>query len=305
MVEIVHDDKLANCITHNGTMHADEIFATAFLELYRGDIRVFRTSNVDLNDISIDTLVYDIGRGVFDHHQADAKKRDTGIVYSSFGLLWNAFGKDFLAKRNITEIQDVFLEIDKDLVEAIDAEDNGMFPKIEANYKVKTLSSLFKIFNPSYGSLQTEDEQFLRAVEIAKIILEEEIIYIQGKVMAANKINNIIDNLKDENYLVLDEYLPYEETLLKNEKANNILFVAFPSNRGGYAIMTVPKSIEDRTARLLFPEEWAGCENQKLEEVSGIAGLRFCHNGRFIVNCDSLETVYQVLNNLCVNQKKI
>ena len=303
MIEIVHSSEQANCITHNGTMHADEIFATAFLELYRGNVRVLRTSKVDLNKISMDTVVYDIGRGVFDHHQIDAKKRDNGIVYSSFGLLWNEFGRDFLERRGIEDVEDVFLGIDKDLVEAIDAEDNGTFPKIEANFKVKTLSSLFKVFNPSYGTLQNEDNQFLRAVVVAKTILEEEIVYIQAKVMANKKINNILDNIGEEKYLILDKYLPYEETLLKNEKANNVLFVAFPSNRGGYNIKTVPKSIEDKTARLLFPEEWAGQENKDLEEVSGIMGLRFCHNGRFIVNCSSLETVYQVLNKLCVNEE--
>lgn len=305
MIEIVHQSELANCITHNGTMHADEIFATAFLELYRGNIKVFRTNKVDLNNISMDTVVYDIGRGVFDHHQIDCRKRDNGIVYSSFGLLWNEFGRDFLERRGILDIEEVFLGIDKDLVEAIDAEDNGTFPKIEANFKVKTLSSLFKVFNPSYGASQSEDDQFLKAVSVAKIILEEEIMYIQGKAMATKKINNILDNIGEEKYLVLEEYLPYEEALLKNEKANNILFVAFPSNRGGYTIKTVPKSIEDKTARLLFPEEWAGCENNKLEEVSGIMGLRFCHNGRFIVNCSSLETVYLVFNKLCANKEEV
>ena len=33
MITLVKDIKDANCITHSGTMHADEIFATAFLEL--------------------------------------------------------------------------------------------------------------------------------------------------------------------------------------------------------------------------------------------------------------------------------
>ena len=80
---------------------------------------------------------------------------------------------------------------------------------------------------------------------------------------------------------------------------NNILFVAFPSNRGGYAIKTVPKSNDDHTARLSFPEEWAGLAGSELEEVSKIKGLRFCHTGRFIVSCNNLDTVYKVLDKLC------
>ena len=77
------------------------------------------------------------------------------------------------------------------------------------------------------------------------------------------------------------------------------LFVAFPSNRGGFAIKTVPKSSEDRTARCEFPLEWAGLNDEKLEEVSGIEGLKFCHTGRFIVSCRDINCVYQVLDKLC------
>ena len=32
MIKIVKRQEDANCITHSGTMHADEVFATAFLE---------------------------------------------------------------------------------------------------------------------------------------------------------------------------------------------------------------------------------------------------------------------------------
>ncbi len=304
MVKIVEKIEEANCITHSGTMHADEVFATAFLELYLGDRKVFRTNDVDFSRVSCDALIYDVGRGEFDHHQIDALKRENGIPYSSFGLLWRAFGKEFLTNQNISYVEDVFLEIDKDFVEAIDAEDNGVFPVIDAKYKVKTLSSLFKIFNPSYHSSQNESEQFLKAVEVAKILLGEEIISAYGKVQASLKVKNLLDSLEeDTTYLVLDEYLPYEEVLLNTEKANSILFVAFPSNRGGYAIKTVPKSSVDRSARMDFPEEWAGYSGKELEEKSGIVGLRFCHKGRFIVSCDQLDTVYEVMRQVCLNEK--
>ena len=43
MIKIVKRQEDANCITHSGTMHADEVFATAFLENLLKDIKVFRT----------------------------------------------------------------------------------------------------------------------------------------------------------------------------------------------------------------------------------------------------------------------
>lgn len=300
MIEIVKRIEEANCITHSGTMHADEVFSTAFLELYLKDIKVFRTSNIDGQEIKEDALIYDIGRGKFDHHQNDVLKRENGITYAAFGLLWKEFGKDYLKKQDFDNIDEMFLAIDKDLIEAIDADDNGQFPKIEANYKVKTLSNVIKLFNPSYEAFQDENTQFLKAVSLAKTVIEEELLYINGKVIADKKINDILDNYdNNDKYLILDEYLPYEEVLLNHPNASNLLFVAFPSNRGGYAIKTLPKSIEDRTARLDFPVEWGGLTGEELETISGIKGLRFCHSARFIVNCDSLDTVYKVFSEIC------
>lgn len=300
MVKVVNNYLDANCITHSGTMHADEVFSTAFLDLFKGDVRVFRTSSIDSLKIPDDVFVYDIGRGKFDHHQNDALKREDGITYCSFGLLWKEFGKQFLKEYGIELVDEVWNAVDKDFVEEIDADDNGVFAKVDASYKVKTIPGVIKLFNPSFDSGQIESEQFLKAVLIARSILEEEILYINGKCIAEKRIKNIISELNgDEKYLVLDSFLPYEETIISSDICKNILFVAYPSNRGGYAIKTVPKSADDHSARMLFPEEWAGLEGKTLEEVSNISGLGFCHTGRFIVTCRDLDTVYDVLEFIC------
>ena len=299
MLKVVDNIELANCITHNGSMHADEVFSSAFLELYLGDIKVFRTSNIDNLNINDNILVYDIGRGKFDHHQQDALKRDNDIIYCSFGLLWKEFGKDFLKKYGIEDIEQVWKGIDKDLVEGIDADDNGQFPKIESNYKVKTLPNIIKIFNPSLESGEDESTQFEKACQLAKSILEEEILYINGKIIAENKLKEYLEDISlEDKFVILDKYLPYEDTILNDEKYNNILFVAYPSNRGGYAIKVVPKSAEEKTARMYFPDNWAGLEKEELEKVSGIKGLKFCHTQKFIVSCEDLDTVYKVFDTI-------
>lgn len=299
MLKVVDNIELANCITHNGSMHADEVFSSAFLEMYLGDIKVFRTSNIDNLNINDNILVYDIGRGKFDHHQQDALKRDNDIIYCSFGLLWKEFGKDFLKKYGIEDIEQVWKGIDKDLVEGIDADDNGQFPKIESNYKVKTLPNIIKIFNPSLESGEDESTQFEKACKLAKSILEEEILYINGKIIAENKLKEYLEDISlEDKFVILDKYLPYEDTILNDEKYNNILFVAYPSNRGGYAIKVVPKSAEEKTARMYFPDHWAGLEKEELEKVSGIKGLKFCHTQKFIVSCEDLDTVYKVFDTI-------
>lgn len=300
MIKIVKTQEEADFITHSGTMHADEVFATAFLEQYFGKNKVLRTNSVEFDKLSTKVIVYDIGRGKFDHHQVDALKRDNDITYCSFGLLWKEFGKDFLKKEDFSNIDSLWEFIDKDFVEGIDADDNGVFPKIDAIYKVKTISSIIKLFNPSFDSDEDESCQFIKAVDVASKIFYEEILYANGKVIADKNINDLLDEVdSDSKFLILDKFLPYEETILNREDKNNILFVAFPSNRGGYAIKTIPKSLTDKTARMDFPEEWAGLEGEELEKVSSIKGLTFCHTGRFIVSCKDLKSVYKVLEKLC------
>ena len=53
MILLVKDKKEANCITHSGTMHADEVFATAFLDLLLKDIKVCRTIDITEDDYKL------------------------------------------------------------------------------------------------------------------------------------------------------------------------------------------------------------------------------------------------------------
>ena len=75
-------------ITHAKNFHADDVFSTALLavltkrETY--ELNVIR-SNYPYKELSEDILndpeniMYDIGRGKFDHHQADSPVRENGI----------------------------------------------------------------------------------------------------------------------------------------------------------------------------------------------------------------------------------
>ena len=293
MLTLTNNIKAANCITHCGKMHADEVFATAFLELLKENIVVMRTSSVDFDTIKEDAIVYDIGLKKFDHHQPDNKKRANGIPYCSFGLLWKEFGKSYLKENKIDDYEEVFERFDKDLVEQIDADDNGIFPKIDSQCKIKTLSSVIDLFNPGYDSNEDESLQFKKAVLFAKEIIQEELSNVIGKVKAKKKVTNIIKN-NDKEILILDEYIPYLETLLELDSDERIKLAVFPSNREGYNVKTIPKSIADQTYRVPFPKSWAGLTDKNLEEESKIKGAIFCHNKLFIATAKDKDSAVKL-----------
>ena len=290
MIKLVKRVEDASYITHNGTLHADEVFATAFLDFLFKDIKLIRVASID-SKLYSDKIIYDIGLGKYDHHQVDAKVRDNGIKYSSFGLLWQEFGKEYLKQEKVEDIDEVFDAMDKELIEGIDAIDNGIFPEINAKYKVKTLSDVIKLFNPSIFTDEDYDKQFLKAVEFAKTIFQETLYNVEGKIKSKRVINKLINENDDKFYLELDRYMPYEDAITSNEKALNILFVIYPSNRGGYAIKTIPKSKEEKTDRLLLPEKWAGLQNEELEHVTKIKGATFCHYNRFIATAKTRDAI--------------
>lgn len=292
-IEIVAKDK-ATFLTHCGTMHADEVFATAFLS-FLFDIKLARVKEITAEDRKRDVIIYDIGYGKFDHHQEDGRIRENGIKYAAFGLLFDYYGKEFLEGLGVEKVDIVKKAIEQDFIIGLDAIDNGVFPSIDAPYKVKTTSDLIKLFNPSYRSGQDENEQFLKAVSLAQMILSLEIERIIGKEKAKIKVIEEI-NRQVGPILILDEYMPYEEVLLQQENAKDILFVMFPSNRGGYAINTVPQDLTHKEDRLLFPKSWAGKTGIELVKETGVEGSNFCHINRFLVTAKDKDSAYKLAN---------
>ena len=88
----------ANCITHSGRFHIDDVISTIFLSKIMDKVVLLRIANIKNENLK-NKLVYDIGLGEFDHHQKNRNgQRKNGIYYSSIGLLWKKFGKKYLEK---------------------------------------------------------------------------------------------------------------------------------------------------------------------------------------------------------------
>lgn len=294
MITIAKTKEEAEFITHAGNFHADDVFSTAFLEKLHDNITLIR-----LNDYQDDgsKIAYDIGLGEFDHHQAGFdKKRANGIHYCGFGLLWQEFGRDYLKKINVEDIESTFKVFDYLLVTMIDAIDNGEF-NIKSDFNVYTISTLIELFRPKFDENKNEDECFLEAVKFASTLFDLIMNEAISKVKIINIIKTKIPTIKDK-ILILDEYIPYEFALF--ELGLDVDFVVYPSNRGCYAAHTVPTYYKGFTPKIPFKKEWAGLRDRELQKVSGIKTARFCHNKLFLTTADTkedaLKLVYKTLD---------
>lgn len=292
-IKITKKIEEANLITHTGVFHADEVFSTVILSKIIPEITLIRVPEVT-DTIEKNAIVYDIGAGELDHHQFGGNgERDNGVKYAACGLVWKKYGKKMLETYNINqkEIEDFWNYIDKNLIQFIDANDNGMLPKLQTDYRNVHLAYLISVFNPKWDEEKTDsDEDFIRALNFAETIFDEIIKDTIAKFKAKEIVDLAIES-STNGVMILDISVPWKELLLssKNKKAENIYFVVFPSKRGGYSVYAVPKEIGSFENKKILPQQWRGLRGNDLQKVTGIKSARFCHNAGFICTAEEKE----------------
>lgn len=272
--------------THNGNFHADDVFSVAALKSIFPCAELIRTRNLDTisnADIVVDVGgEYDAEKDLFDHHQrGGAGKRENGIPYSSFGLIWKKYGLA-VCKEN----QEVANIIDRELVSAIDAIDCG---HVEGIYQGISLSQTISMFNPTWQEDKSFDACFDEAVAFAGRILARFIASANGGISSKAIVAEAINKAADPRLIVLEKYTPWKTTVHKLSK--EALFVVYPSETGAWRIQTVPVELGSFEDRKPLPKAWAGLADEELQAVTGVSDAMFCHNGLFIAGAQSLEGV--------------
>lgn len=290
-IKMTKDIKEANLVTHSGIFHADEVFSTIILSKIIPKITLIRVSELT-EQVNEKTIVYDVGGGEFDHHQLGGNgERKNGVKYAACGLIWKEFGKQVLNQYNVEEVDYVWNYIDKNLIQFIDANDNGILPRLDTEYRNVHISYLISIFNPKWDEENPEsDNNFMQALNFAEIIFDEFMKDTISKVKAKKIVDFAIEN-SENGVMILDKFAPWREFLLESkcEKAKKINFVVFPSKRGGFNVYAVPQEIGSFENRKDLPQEWAGLRDEKLQKATGVKTARFCHNGRFICSAEEKE----------------
>lgn len=276
-------------VTHNGNFHADDVFSIAALKCIFPSFKLIRTRDLDL--ISKADFVIDVGgeydpeAGRFDHHQrGGAGEREDGIPYSSFGLIWKAYGLE-ICQGN----QDVADSVDAGLVSTIDAIDCG---HVEGVVQGISLSQTISMFNPTWQEEGSFDSCFDEAVDFALRILTRFIAAANGGISAKEIVAKAINDAEDPRVIVLEKYTPWKRTV--HALSDQALYMVYPSQSGQWRIQTVPVepgSFEDKKS---LPKAWAGLSDKELQQVTAIEDAMFCHNGLFIAGAASFESTMKM-----------
>ena len=272
----------ASAFTHSGKFHADDVFSAALLLYLNPEIMITRGNRVPED---FDGIVFDIGRGQYDHHQKDSRIRENGIPYAAFGLLWEELGADILG-------EDLAQRFDEVFVQPLDNNDN--------TGEKNELATLIGNFNPTWDAEGSNDEAFFQAVSVAGMILENKFERFRGNERADKRVEEIYAHHKqavhdrekhrdDARILILPEFVPCQKFLSETE----IAFVIFPSNRGGYCIQPQKKEYS-MNYKCSFPVEWLGLENEELVVATGLKSAGFCHKGGFLMTTGELADAVQV-----------
>lgn len=230
--------------THDGCFHADDVIATVLLLSLNPKIIIHRVNSVsDEIQLNPKNIVYDIGLGEFDHHQANRHINDFGYPYSAFGLLWEEFGREYLIKKGFVRIEDAFSRFKEEIVSKIDQGDNCGYNDIvgfRENYAIKQ-------FNANWYEIKADgkiqDDQFRKAVQYATLVFDNWIRKLYEHIEMPDKEKNIFSEAmknSEDGIVVLSENIPWREYI---SEGNNAVKIVISKNlRGGYNVSSVDSS---------------------------------------------------------------
>lgn len=283
---------IAFLVTHSGGFHADELLSSVVLTRLFPQAQLVRSRDADWITPAPDRIIYDVGRAydaraqIFDHHQREAPLRPDGQPFSSFGLIWQHFGADYLRALNVPEadLPALHQAFDAGFVLPVDLVDNGALSPSTAGPLLAdlTLPVLLESLKPVFDETapEAEDRAFHAALGIARAFVEAAIARKAAKARAEAVVMRAIAAAGSGRVLELPQGMPFRAAIDK-AGAEHLLFVIHPRDQD-WMLTGIRKAEDGFAQRADLPAAWAGLTDAALEAASGVPGARFCHNGRFI-----------------------
>lgn len=290
-------------VTHSGGFHADELLSSVILTRLFPAARLVRSRAPEWITPGSDRIIYDVGgacdpaAGIFDHHQRGAPLRAEGQPFSSFGLIWRQFGRDYLEAFGVpaSDIESLHASFDRDFVLPIDLADNGALDPLAAGALAKlTLPLLLETLKPVFDDKEPDagDRAFHDALSIARSFVEATLRQGAAKLRAESIVLQAIAAAGDERVLELPTGMPFRPAIVK-AGADHLLFVVHPRETD-WCLTGIRRSSDGFALRADLPETWAGLTGLDLAAVCGVADATFCHNGRFIAAAKTREAALEM-----------
>lgn len=295
---------ISHLVTHSGGFHADELLSTVILSRLYPEAELVRTRDKSWITPAEGRIIYDVGgefdagAGIFDHHQRPNPLRPNGQPYSSFGLIWAEFGRDYLRAQAVPEkdLEQVHAAFDEDFVRPVDLLDNGAVDTAEAGplFAGLTLPVLLESLKPVFDdrSEGADDTAFHAALTVARAIVEARIRHKAAKLRAADVVLTAIEHAGTGRVLELPMGMPFRGAV-ERAGADHLLFVVHPRN-SDWALTTIRTGDDTFETRADLPAAWAGLTDAALEQASGVEGAKFCHNARFLAIADSRDAILKM-----------
>ncbi|WP_375261819.1 MYG1 family protein [Palleronia sp.] len=295
---------ITHLVTHSGGFHADELLSSVILTRLFPTAQLVRSRDAAWIAPADGRIIYDVGgqfdaeAGIFDHHQKPNPLREDGQPFSSFGLIWARYGRDYLRALAVPEhdIGAVHASFDRDFVLPIDLMDNGAVNPSEAGplFAGLTLPALLETLKPVFDDPDedADDRAFAAALPIAAAFVEAAIRREAAKLRAQGIVAAAIEAAGQDRVLELPMGMPFRAGI-EAAGADHLLFVVHPRGTD-WALTTIRTGENTFEARADLPAAWAGLTDKALEAASGVKGAKFCHNGRFIAVACTRDAIMQM-----------
>lgn len=288
-------------VTHSGQFHTDELMAISLLARFHfkkdvTDLKIVRTRDpkiLEAANQSKDVFILDVGRLhnpdmlCFDHHQSDPNLvwTDDSKIYqdklpkkSACGLIFDWLLKtNQLCNSNLKPLSEHEVMLLKKMVKKVDACDNG-----EATWD----DALF-FSNYNHGAdPEVSNRQFEKALFVAQGYLDNFLHQAEREQYETGIVINAIAKAEEKGHpeiIVFYEKIEAARFLIP-PRSDKALFVATQYEGNEWSIKTVCSDVTNPYSRRMdMPAEWAGLEDEQLNNVSGFKNMKFCHKGRFVL----------------------
>lgn len=271
LVEKAADTKFVVLGTHSGEFHADDLLSTAILKhalASRGiSVRIVRSRVKSVLEGC--DIVYDVGGGMYDHHDIYKVYYPNGIPMASCGKLLN----DLVTDGDIAE------GLRRRLFYAVEANDNGYeLPRFVEPSKLSFVHS----FNPTWaelGDTATAKKTFFTVLELVKMVYERTLATVEADIAARDFIAKSARYFgPNKEIMVLPKYCPAQEYA----RTHRELLATVYKRDDGYVVRCMPTFTRKYETRVSFPPEWHCQSGENLARISGIPGAQFCPDGGYM-----------------------